>query len=199
MLARLHQTVTAIARFFRKNPLGHVVACVLSVILWVTVWHVAAMQIAKPLLLPSPLAVAQRIVHLAETTSFWRYSLLSLIRVLGGILLGVILGALVAILTAVSPLLKTLLSPLITTVKTTPVASFIILAMLWIKEGTLPVFISFLIVFPVIWSNLHTALSSIPTPYHELGRVFRLPLGRRIRRIYIPSSWYGVGMLESAV
>ena len=41
-------------------------------------------------------------------------------------------------------------------------------------------------VFPVVWANLHTALRSIPAPYHDLSRIYRLPLGRRIRRIYAP-------------
>jgi NitT/TauT family transport system permease protein len=94
----------------------------------------------------------------------------------------------VAALTAAFRPLEMLLSPLITVIKSTPVASFIILAMLWIEDNTLPVFISFLMVFPVVWANLHTALRAIPQPYHDLARIYRLPLGRRIRRIYAPHS-----------
>jgi NitT/TauT family transport system permease protein len=41
-------------------------------------------------------------------------------------------------------------------------------------------------VFPVVWANLHTALRAIPQPYHDLARIYRLPLERRIRRIYAP-------------
>jgi NitT/TauT family transport system permease protein len=43
-------------------------------------------------------------------------------------------------------------------------------------------------VFPVVWANLHTALQSIPRPYHDLSQIYRLPLLRRIRRIYAPSA-----------
>ena len=34
--------------------------------------------------------------------------------------------------------------------------------------------------------DLHTALRAIPSSYHELASVYRLPLWRRIHRIYAP-------------
>lgn len=165
---------------------GRLVTGSLAVLLWLLVWHIAALRLGKPLLLPTPAAVIQRLGELSLSASFWRYSLLSLVRVIAGILSGTAIGIVVAALTATCPPVDVLLRPLITVIKTTPVASFIILALLWLDEGILPVFISFLMVFPVIWANLHTALSSVPTAYRELSQVYRLPLGRRIRRIYAP-------------
>lgn len=188
MKGSLHRRLRATRSSLTDTRWGKLVTALLCVGLWLLLWHVAASHLAKPLLLPAPAAVFRRIGSLAATADFWRYSLLSLGRILGGILIGVVLATLAAIFTAISHLARLLLAPLITVVKSTPVASFIILAMLWIDEGILPVFISFLIVFPVLWSNLHTAFCGIPAPYHDLARVFRLPLGRRIRRIYIPSA-----------
>ena len=168
--------------------MGKALTDLLAVFLWVLIWHAAAIRMGKPLLLPTPLTVLERLLELIVTSDFWRTTLRSLLRVLGGILSGIGLAMLVAALTAAFRPLEMLLSPLITVIKSTPVASFIILAMLWIEDNTLPVFISFLMVFPVVWANLHTALRAIPQPYHDLARIYRLPLGRRIRRIYAPHS-----------
>jgi NitT/TauT family transport system permease protein len=165
---------------------GKALTAVLAAFLWVLVWHVAAMRMGKPLLLPAPVTVLERLLELIITTDFWRTTLRSLLRVLGGIASGVGMAVIVSALTAAFRPLEMLLSPLITVIKSTPVASFIILAMLWIGDNTLPIFISFLMVFPVIWANLHTALSSVPSEYRELAKVYRLPLLRRIRRIYAP-------------
>lgn len=173
-------------RWLQQSHVGRILSAILSVVLWLLLWHIVAARLDKPLLLPSPAAVAKRLSELCLTEAFWRYSLRSLMRVIGGIISGAVTAIAVAALTSTVPLLHALLRPLITVIKTTPVASFIILAMLWIDEDLLPVFISFLMVFPVIWANLHTALSSVPAPYRELSRVFRLPLMRCIRRIYIP-------------
>lgn len=166
--------------------IGKTLTALLAVFLWVLVWHVAATDMGKPLLLPTPVSVLTRLSELITTSAFWRTTLRSLLRVLGGIASGVGMAVIVSALTAAFRPLEMLLSPLITVIKSTPVASFIILAMLWIGDNTLPIFISFLMVFPVVWANLHTALRAIPQPYRDLSRIYRLPLGRRIRRIYAP-------------
>ena len=181
------KSATVKSRLFHSAP-GKMILSALAVLLWLIVWHIAAVRLGKPLLLPTPLAVAKRLGELIVTSDFWRYTLRSLLRVLGGILLGVGTAVIVSALTAAFRPAELLFSPLITVIKSTPVASFIILAMLWISDDILPVFISFLMVFPVVWANLHTALRSIPQSYHDLAQVYRLPLFRRIRRIYAPSA-----------
>ena len=45
--------------------------------------------------------------------------------------------------------------------RATPVASFTILALVWINNDWLPVFISFLMVVPIVWSNLEKGLSRL--------------------------------------
>ncbi len=176
----------ALYRWLSQTAVGKLLTGGLAVVLWLLVWHIAAVRLGEPLLLPTPLAVTKRLGELATTPIFWQYSLRSLVRVIAGIVSGAVVAVIVAALTAAFTPIDLLLRPLITVVKTTPVASFIILALLWLDEGILPVFISFLMVFPVIWANLHTALSSVPTAYRDLAKVYRLPLLRRIRRIYAP-------------
>lgn len=173
-------------RWLSQSALGKLLTGAAAILLWLLIWHAAAMRLGKPLLLPSPASVAERLGELCRTSTFWQYSLRSLARVVVGMISGAAIGIAVAALTATVPPIYLLLRPLITVIKTTPVASFIILALLWLEEGILAAFISFLMVFPVIWANLHTALSSVPVSYRELSQVYRLPLLRRVRRIYAP-------------
>ncbi|MBO5898649.1 MAG: nitrate ABC transporter permease, partial [Clostridia bacterium] len=143
--------------------------CVATAV-WLLVWYFAADKLNEPLLLPSPRAVLARLGEWWTTALFWQQAMRSLLRVLGGIVLGVTVAIPIAVCTALFPPVHTLLHPLIVTVKSTPVSSFIILAMLWINEGAIPVFISFLMVFPIVWTNLHTAIGGIPRPYLEMAR-----------------------------
>ena len=181
-MSGIRHHVRRLGRSRAAKPIG----ALLSLAFWVIVWHVAAARLNEPLLLPTPLAVWLRLVELGQTSRFWLYSLRSLLRVMLGIASGALAAIVTAALTAGIPFFNALLRPLITVIKTTPVASFIILAMLWLNEDVLPVFISFLMVFPVIWANLHTALEKLPSAYRELCSVYRLPFGRRIRRVYVP-------------
>ena len=73
-----------------------------------------------------------------------------------------------------------------TVVKSTPVASFVVLALVWIARDWLPVFISLLMVLPVVWSNVCTGIRSADPTLLELARVYGWPRGRILRRIYLP-------------
>ena len=71
-------------------------------------------------------------------------------------------------------------------VKAIPVASFIILALILFSSKNLAVFIAFLMVLPVVYANILEGIRSADRELLEMAKVFRIPLGRKLRYIYIP-------------
>ena len=154
---------------------------------WLGVWALASAAVGSELLLPSPLQVARALAALAGTGDFWLTLLRSILRVLTGLVAAVVLGVLVGLLTHRSALARSLLAPVMMLLKSTPVASFIILALVWLGRGAVPVFIAGLMVLPVVWANTAAGLDGIDPQLLELARVYRLPRGRVLRRIVWPS------------
>lgn len=154
---------------------------------WLLVWTLAAGAVGQELLLPSPLQTAQRLAVLAWTTDFWLAIARTILRVLTGILSAVLLGILLSLLTHRSALARALLSPIMTLLKSTPVASFIILALVWLGRSAVPVFIAGLMVLPVVWANVSAGLAHVDPQLIELGRVYRLPQRCILSRIVWPS------------
>lgn len=154
---------------------------------WFLVWALAAAAVGQELLLPSPVQAARELISLARTPDFWLTIGRSVLRVLTGILSAVGLGVGIAFLTHKSAVMNALFSPVMTLVKSTPVASFIILALVWLGRSVVPVFISALMVLPVVWANVSAGLNGIDPRLLELARVYRLPRGRVLRRITWPS------------
>ena len=72
-------------------------------------------------------------------------------------------------------------------VKSIPVASFVILALIWIGSENLSVFIAFLVVVPMIYSSTLAGLKSADRRLLEMARVFSMPFWKRLRFIYIPA------------
>ena len=157
------------------------------VLFWLLVWQLAAALAGQELLLPSPLRVARELIRLAGGAEFWLTVAQSIRRVLTGIASAVLLGILLALLTHKSALLRALLSPVMTLVKSTPVASFIILALVWLGRDVVPPVIAALMVLPVVWANVSQGLDGIDPQLLELAQVCRLPRGRVFRRITLPS------------
>ena len=84
------------------------------------------------------------------------------------------------------PLMEALLRPLMVTVKSVPVASFIILALIWLSARRLSAFIAFLMVLPIAYGNLLSGLKSTPTQLLEMARLYHVSWGRRLLYIQLP-------------
>jgi NitT/TauT family transport system permease protein len=67
-----------------------------------------------------------------------------------------------------------------------PVASFIILALLWVRGGNLSICISFLMVLPIIYNNMLAGFTRVDKSLLEMAAVFRLSNMKKIKYIYIP-------------
>lgn len=76
--------------------------------------------------------------------------------------------------------------PVMLTVKSVPVASFIILALIWFSSANLSVLISFLMVLPIIYTSVLDGIRSVDRQLLEMAQVFRIPGLRVVRYIYVP-------------
>jgi NitT/TauT family transport system permease protein len=72
-------------------------------------------------------------------------------------------------------------------IKAMPVASFIILALLWINSSNLSVLISFLMVIPIIYSNVKLGLKSADEKLLQMAKVYQISRRKKIIAIYIPA------------
>lgn len=156
-----------------------------AVLAWLLIWQLASMWIGQEILLVSPVTVVITLIRLAGGAQFWLSVASSMLRIIGGFLLAVVLGAALAGLSAASGRLREFLLPFVATVKSIPVASFVILVLIWVSSRNLSVLISFLMVFPVIYTNVLDGISQTDRGLLEMAEVFWIPFGRRLRTIYV--------------
>ncbi len=154
---------------------------------WLAVWFVAARLVDKELLLPYPQTVLAKLGALCLTMTFWKNVGMTLARILLGTVLALISGTLLAILTCRVTFVHRLVDPMITVIRATPVASFIILALIWLGSGKLPVFICFLMVLPIIWAAVSDGIHALDPKLKEVSEIYGLSFGKRLRYFYIPS------------
>lgn len=157
-----------------------------AVVFWLAVWQIASMALNQQILLVSPVRVVIRLTELAGTGEFWGAVAYSMARITLGFLLGTVTGTVLAALSARFRVVEDLLSPLMLAVKSIPVASFIILALICFSSRNLAVLISFLMVLPLLYSNVLGGIRAADRQMIEMARVFDISPGRRIRYIYMP-------------
>ena len=99
--------------------------------------------VAQEILIVSPVQVITRLFELVRLPEFWLSTLLSISRIMLGYLIAVVVGVLLAVLTTKISFFYDLFYPVLSLIKAMPVASFIILALVWIGRDNVPMFISF--------------------------------------------------------
>ena len=160
-----------------------------SVLFWLIVWQVASVCVNQSLLLVSPITAIKTLFRMLGEISFYEAVLGSLVRILTGFLLGVALGTALAALSYICHPVEILLRPLMQTIKSTPVASFVILALIFISSRYLSVLMGFLMVLPLLYTNVLTGLKGTDKKLIEMARVFRMKKSARIRAIYLPAAY----------
>jgi len=161
---------------------------------WLGVWQLAAYLVdlsvsgkGNELLLPYPATVFSALVRLLGEGSFFLTVFTSLGRILLGLVLGTVSGALLAALTCASSWADRLLSPAIRVIRATPVASFILLVVLWTGKGHVPVVIAALMVVPVVWDNLSRGIRETDRQLLELAGAYGFSFFKTVRLVYLPA------------
>ena len=164
---------------------------------WIGVWYVISLYVNREILVPSPEKTLETLISLFATEKFRTAMVKSLLRILIGFLLALVFGCIGAVLSYRFRFFEELFSPLLNLVRAVPVASFIILALVWIKTNTLPIFISFFMVLPIIWDNMLHGMRGVETAALEAAAVDGAGKWKQIFYIVLPN--LAPAFLSSAV
>ena len=159
-----------------------------SIFFWILLWHIAAIFANRNLLfkIPLPTETLKVFLKLSVTDDFWYAVGNSLLHIIAGFVIAVILGLICGLLSGSSNAFKIFTGPVSRLIRSMPVAALIILAWLWVPSTTIPSFIAFLMVFPIVWLQIETALLSIDNKLIEMAEVFGMSRINIIKDIKAP-------------
>ena len=150
------------------------------------IWQAGATALDNPILLVSPLMVLHRLATLVLEPGFVAAVWYSVIRIFSGFFLAMAAGIVLAAVAGHFHVVEMLLWPLMVSVKSIPVASFIILCLIWLTSSQLSIFISFLMVLPIVYTNMLQGIHATDPKLLEMAALFRIPLPGRLRFIHLP-------------
>jgi len=160
----------------------------LAVVFWLIVWHVASVIIANTIIIVSPIAAFARLFELAFEPHFWSAIGATLMRIALGFLLAMIAGVVTAAITASIRFLYALTLPVFNIIKSIPVASFIILAWMWMDSQNLSAFIAFITVLPIVYFNTYQGIKGTDEGLLQMAHVFKVPIHKKVAYIYFPAT-----------
>ena len=154
-------------------------------VFWLAIWQIVAVTINQDIVLTSPIQTIQTLLSLAQLREFWVSIGLSLLRIFVGGALAFTFGSLLAFLSFRYKLVKLLFEPLISTIKSIPVASFVILLLIWVRTPYLSISISFLMALPIIYIAVLEGLLGTDQKLIEMANVYQIHGWHRVKAIYL--------------
>jgi NitT/TauT family transport system permease protein len=161
---------------------------IISILVWLIIWFIVAFFIDNPIFLPGPFDVILAFGKLLSDKDYYLTILTSLRGIGIGFVIGVVIGILFAVISYINAFMNTFIGILMKTVKSIPVASFIIFALFMVNSSSLSILISALIVVPIIYGSFLSSLMGTDKKLIEFSQVFRLSPPKKILYIYLPTT-----------
>lgn len=168
-----------------KHSISKATKYTLVALFWLTIWQIVSLCTPE-MLFSSPLKTAAALLHLVQQLTFWLAIGRTLFMTVCGFLLAFAAACLLGTISHCSASVRALLAPAVHIMKSVPVACFVVVALIFMSSQYLSVLVSFFVVFPVTYVGLQTGLIQMSRPLAEMVGVFRVPLGKRLRLLYLP-------------
>ncbi|MDA3949276.1 MAG: ATP-binding cassette domain-containing protein [Spirochaeta sp.] len=156
------------------------------------VWWGAAALLDVTVALPAPGIVLLQTARLLVTPAFIQEVLVTALRGLGALGAATVVAIPLGMLAARSEAVRDLLAPSVIVVRAVPFISIILVAVIWLSSGTVPVFVAFLMVFPLLYESAFTGVQGVDPKLEEMTRAFGFSRWSRVRHLWIPGSAHTV-------
>jgi NitT/TauT family transport system permease protein len=158
-----------------------------SVLFMLIVWKMLAWMLNSSFIVPHPEDTLMKVFSLAGNPEFLKIAGATIFRGLAGFFISAMLGIATGILAGISPGFNAFITPILVTIRSTPVISLILLALIWFGSGMVPVFIAMLTMFPFICTNVVDGIKSVDRNLIEMARFYQVGRRKIITGVYLPA------------
>ncbi|WP_102408782.1 ATP-binding cassette domain-containing protein [Parabacteroides bouchesdurhonensis] len=145
-----------------------------SILLILAGWEVFARILNQPELIPTLPRLFQALAELLFSKSFYLSIGATVIRGIAGILLSLVAAVGISCLFAKYELLYELFRPVFIIMRSVPVISFILIALIFLNPESIPLMIAFLTMFPLLTENLTNGIRNLRSGYTVMASLFHI-------------------------
>lgn len=163
-----------------------IVLTCLSILLIPVAWQLLSWQMAQPQLIPSFPDLIRALFRLVYSPGFLVSIGTTCLRACAGLLLSLAAASITAFLLNRSEAIRFLFMPWLSLLRSVPVISFILLALIFLNPEMIPLLIAFLTMYPLLTENLLKGLMNRRDSWKMLARQFHLNAWNRLFQINYP-------------
>lgn len=158
-----------------------------SVIVLLLFWQLASVLTGSQIILPSPLTVLSSLCTLVSSKGFLADVTSTVLRALRSFVIIVLCGGALGVAAGRSKDFETAMDIPVTLLKATPVMSVVLLAYIWFRTGTVPVFSAFLMAFPVMFTQTVRGVHSLDPALEQMCSVYEIRGVKKLFNFTLPA------------
>ena len=159
---------------------------ILGIIIFISLWYFIALKINSEIIFPNIQDILKKFIEIISEKSFYRDLLASLLRVLITFALSFLLAFIIGISAGIFQAIRYILIPIINFIRTIPTIPLILVAIIWFNNNTVPIFVSMLVIFPIMYDSITNGIINVDKKLIEMSMSYNVSLKTQIINLYIP-------------
>ena len=148
-------------------------------------WFLLYFVVADAYLIPSPVEVIKASFLNFASSEFYLHLLNTLKRVLLALLISFVLGVTLAIFSSLNAKFEGVMLTIISILRSLPVFAVLLIILVFVLRTNVPVVVCVLSLFPIVYSQTLTYLSTIDPKQKQMLKLYKVPLKKQITSVYL--------------
>lgn len=158
----------------------------LSTVFIIITWYFTSNLVSNEVIVPSITSTFLELRNIFISKNFLDIISSTMIRFILASIITIISSILLAVISYYFIIIKHLLNPFVTFMKSVPTMGIVVLALIWFKNSTAPIFIGFIVVFPILYEGILNCFFNIDKNLVSMARLYKVNFIRKIQYIYFP-------------
>lgn len=151
------------------------------------IWILLSKLINNEVMIPTIKSTLISLLNIARDESFFIIIRMTILRSLVGFLISLLLAILLGILSNISKFIYNFMIPVLNFLKSVPTMAIIILALIWLNNNIAPMFVGFIMVFPILYETVLNGILNVDSKIVDMAKLYKVSKTTLIKDIYIPS------------
>jgi len=171
-----------------KSKIKESLLLLLSFSILIALWWIfAETRFQQSGIVPTPVVTLRIIGEEMQKDSFSKAIFSTLERSFISFIISFAAACVLATLTHFFKFVGTMLNPFIVLCRSMPTIALVLILLLLVGSDMLPIVVAFLVVFPLCYENMRTAVTETDYKLVTMAKVFKIPKWRQVTGIYIPA------------
>lgn len=170
----------------KNTILKNCIQTLLSLVFLLVCYFAAYAIAGNELLVPAFADVCKQMGKLLLSGGFWAALGNTLLRTLLALGISFVLALIFALISYLLPPFNSFFTPVVSALRSLPTLAVLLILLVWWGAGDAPVAVAFLSLFPMLYTAVLAALSSVDKQLIDVGRVCGVTVKNSVFRVYLP-------------